>query len=506
MRELSDVLTDAVAAQEAVLRGVTPTPQRLASVRRRVRRRRAVRHTASVLAVVPVLVGVAVASTFVEDDRAPQPVATQTSEPEPTRGATPLPMTPVPTVPAPAPEPTEAPSPALGEPVLEPGLPPFHEAPAGLLDRAGPGWVLVTWRTTGIEADGTAAGASDETIFLVDPRGTRFRLATLRTGTAHLLAHWEPGAATAVVREVEQPVLGLAQPGAYEVLDLRSGELTSAGDDPRAGNPWPDDLALLATGTDGTRVWAEPRGMSTSITVTRGEELVSVDTGVPVLDVLLSPDAATAVVGGDRSVVVDLRNGVVLGEVAPQGSAGWCDRTLAWWSTTSVLRLCADQEDLGTSSPSEIGMRWVVSDVEQLLTGAGTPLRPVAPGEPYPARWGHAHVRDGVVVVQGHLLHPTGPVAASCPDGAYLVDGAGATALPVGSLGHTHGHSLFTASSEDGFVVIRSRGGCSGDAGLERLTGYDTTTGVSVEVIGDPVPGAPAAVGGPTSWIVAGTR
>lgn len=496
-RELSDVMAEAVAARERALTGLTPAAAAMDGMRSRVRRRRGVRHGLQALAVVPVVGAVVFAASLAGQDPAPVPPV-QTESPAPTPEPT--------TTSEPTPVPTPS-APELGAPVLEPGLPPFHEAPDGILDEAGPGWFLVTWQT--YQLDGEAYAPSDTSVLLVDPVGTRYRLLTLPVErppagsggwwTRHVVVDWEAGASTAVVRVPEDPI---AIGGSFATLDLLSGALQPVSTGP--DRVWFDELEIAASTPDGTRLWRSPTDDSTLLTVTRGEQVRQIDTGVIVRAVEPSPDGSLVWVGGgwlDDGAVVDLGTGSVVA-VLPLGetASGWC-QFAGWWAADAVLQTCSDTElfsEDGTSFAPET-VRLVTADVAQLASGTSTPIRTLSSDDVAPFGWDSANVGDGVVAVGGAAAEQLGSPDV-CPEGAWLIDASGARQIDVGHPGDA-AYSQVEFGRTPGHLVVLSSPSCHEAVGPDRLVAYDVASATVIDLAGSPHGDDGTYFGGPVSWV-----
>jgi hypothetical protein len=497
-RELSDVMAEAVAARERALTGLTPAPQVLDGMRSRVRRRRGVRHGLQALAVVPVVGAVVLAASLAGQDPAPVPPV-QTESPAPTPEPT--------TTSEPTPDPTPS-APELGAPVLEPGLPPFHEAPDGILDEAGPGWFLVTWQTS--RFDGADFVPSDTSVLLVDPGGVRYRLLTIPLALSptvtggqfpvqHEVVDWEAGASTAVMRVREG---GSSIGGSFVTLDLLSGDVQPVDTGP--DRVWFEELEIAASTADGTRLWRGGSDDSTVLTVTRGEQVRQIDTGVVVHAVEPSPDGSLVWVGGGTNAdgaVVDLASGSVVAQLpAGETASGWCVVS-GWWTGDAVLQTCSDTELLSEEGVwfEPEAVRLVTADLEQLAGGTSTPLRSLASDDVAPFGWDSANVGDGVVAVGGAVAEQFGSPYV-CPEGAWLVDAKGARQIDVG-----HPGGAAPAQAEfgrtPGHLVIWSSLSCHEAVGPDRLVAYDVATGTVVDLAGSPHADDGTYFGGPVSWV-----
>ncbi|WP_149204620.1 YncE family protein [Actinotalea subterranea] len=499
-RELSDVMAEAVAARERALTGLNPAPEAVAGMRARVRRRRGVRRGLQALAVVPVVGAAVLAAALIGHDPAPVPPV-HTDSPTPTQEPTPTPTS--------SPSSTPTPSaPELGAPVLEPGLPPFHEAPEGILDEAGPGWFLVTWQTH--RFDEASFPASDTSVLLVDPAGTRYRLLTLPSAPSptatgdpspvqHEVVDWEAGASTAVMRVREG---GSSIGGPFVTLDLLTGEMqpVDAGPD----RVWFEELEIVATTADGTRLWRGVSQESTVLTVTRGEQVQQIDTGVTGHVVEPSPDGSLVWVGGGINAdeaVVDLASGSVVARLpAGETASGWCEVS-GWWADDTVLQTCTDNEllsDEGIWSEPE-SVRLVTADVAQLVSGTSTPIRTLSSADVAPFGWDSANVGEGVVAVAGAAVEQVGSPEI-CPVGGWLIDADGARLIDVGHPGGA-APAQVEFGTTPGRLVIWSSLSCHEAVGPDRLVAYDVATGALIDLAGSPHADDGGYSGGPVSWV-----
>ncbi|WP_456847417.1 hypothetical protein [Cellulomonas sp. P5_C6] len=236
MSDLGHLLADTEAAVERGRSGAVPTASSLAGTVRRVRRRRAVRHSAQSVAGVA-LVGVLGATAWFgahRADQAPVPASSPTES-----------------QPAPSPTPTASSAPTSA------AIPPVHVGeplplPAGLVEGSSAGWMLVPDNQTRVGTDpyDAPADAYRNRLLLISPAGERSPLLETSVRRGLVVFRWTAGQTLVVASTTdyttEKPtdVAGL--------LDLRTGDL----------EPWPDlpPSALWIGGTDdGTTVWAAPQ-------------------------------------------------------------------------------------------------------------------------------------------------------------------------------------------------------------------------------------------------------
>lgn len=496
MRELSDVMNGAVDARVRALDTTPATDEVLSGLRARVRRRRAVRRAVQVLSVAPVVAAVATVGWFGLREPAPSPAVPATVSPTPTTTQTP-PATPT--------------ADPVAEPVVEPGLPPYLPARADTVASTGRGWVLATYAPRLLDADTVPLAAPvTESFFLVGPDGTTYRTLALDTaatqvadGTTwveHEVVHWSVGDATALVRTVD--VLGTRDsenraPRAFEVLDLSTGTLSPAPE------RIPPTHRFLGEAPDGRLLWAEgAQGGSTTLVVTDGAETEEIDTGVELLQVALSPDGTTALVGwgyGSDAVVLDLDRSAVVGTVPRSGDSGWCEPF--GWSTARRLLASCSSVDPGTDPGLLDGDPRLMSlDVADLGSGRWTEVRALGADDVVARGWG-ATVGDGLVVAAGTELADNPSGAYACPTGVYLIGPDADERLPASDLHPELGTNLFTPVVVDGTVFVTSTGGCSGDATPATLSSFVPATGSFHELVGPPP--TPGYAGGLVSYAVA---
>ena len=436
MRELSDVMADAVAARARSLSGLTPSETRLTAVKSLVRRRRASRRTLQAIAVVSVVAVVLTGAWFGLGHRdGPAPA-----------------ITPTPTA---TPSPSQSP---LGDPVTEPGFPPYYPMPDGLLQETGPGWVLATYmpwlRSTANSREQRVP--RDEAVFLVSPDGTNYLVLRLNpveltpwglTPAVLGLRSWRAGATTAVIQQ--SPLVEHSEPGSLLTIDLLTGAL----------RPFNGDL--------------EPD---------RGELLGFRSEPVP------SPDARFAFTFDGE--VIDTETGALVGSFADAMTSGRCN-PVSWWTPDSLLALCHDAYETSDASPGpsllELHARLVSFNTEQLVLGQGTVVHELEPGDPIPFADGGAWVADGTIVVQGVMLTEESPVEFdACADGAYLFRGESFQRLAASDAYPGRRNNIFESQVSGGRVYVEASRGCSSELGPTTVASFDIETGETVQLLGPP--------------------
>ncbi|MCB2177419.1 MAG: hypothetical protein KQH57_16535 [Actinomycetales bacterium] len=476
MRELDDVLAEAAQGREQSLDALRPAPGRLAATVAGVRRRRTRRHLIEAAVTVPLVAALALGGWVLGGSR----------------------LGTLPPVDGPIATADLVAAPAI------PGLPDRFLMPDGLLDRTGPGWVLVTYAAP----DPDQPDQNLDAVLLVSPDDVVFQVALLHhadlaspTRPAGYSAEmtidaWHPGSPSAQVTVLTYQA---GDPGndsrQARTLDLNTGELGDAASD--TSGPAPDGALWLGYAGD-TPMW----GSSDSTLVLDTAE-GPVDTGVPA-----SPQGL-AVSPDDRDVlasnrVVEVATGAVLGSLPPRdGPNGYC-ATLGWWDARSVLLECGDQDwvtgALVTGAGAANDLRLVAVPIDG-LDGAGTVLGGLGSALLNP--YGAVRLEDGALAVSGAAKDASGQYV----QGAFLVhaDGSMTPLAPVDARSDLTGVTVRAAGSR--FVVARSS--YSPATGIEsaELTAYDASGGSPRVLLALPQPDGASAdqarSAGVTSWILA---
>jgi TolB protein len=229
-------------------------------------------------------------------------------------------------------------------------------------DHVGPGWTLATWSPVTAHRPGEqrAPGEADPetaatTLFLVDPAGNRYTIATLAGADARLrLTDWSGDGSTALFTSSEYP-----GPSRIVAVDLHTGAQTSV---PARGYPSftrPNGQALLVS---------TPFMGATAGTLTRIGLDGSVQQHYPTDDLggagqfsghyLASPDGtrlvlATANLGNelvprsDDSLVVVSNDGTVI-RTLPTPMADADCTPVRWWAPEVVLANCSAEHSSAT--------------------------------------------------------------------------------------------------------------------------------------------------------------
>ncbi|MBO9556509.1 hypothetical protein [Cellulomonas sp.] len=479
-RDLIDLMHADVAARERSIAGTQPGHGVVAGVVRRVRRKRAVRHTLQSAGALVVVVALGGASWFgLRGHETPEPAHTPTPSVSPTT--------------APTPSPTSAPA------VLDeiPGLPPTQALPPGLLQQTTPGWVLTIYRSEPLNYDtyGQAAPALVHTVVLVFPAGERYRVVDLPVEAAVSILRWDAGDATAVVN-VEWMQEGGTGGSPRAVLDLTSGALTPTpvGVGDADGGPFYQGVAA-----DGAELWSDGLGSADEPTdlYRRTDDGAVEQVGKVGYPMHLDPTGRrmVSVVGSshDRFALLDVVDGG-RSELDFGVPGRWCD-LVGWADAGSLLATCADPEPDAADYPARPNSTLVRVEVSGGATHA-TELKRYADDEPDPSSWG------GVASSGAYAAFTTVERGVdACAAGIAAWDG-GAVVPIQGVTGQSY-HLAAVA----GLLYVESAPSCQ-EAVASTLTAYDPGSGTSVVLAPVPAPTADVQgwMAGLTTWAVAGAR
>ncbi len=488
MAELDEVLDAAVEARRRTVRGLSPDD--LAGLAARVRRRRLRRHVLEAAVAVPVVVVLGFGAWFGLGRSAPLP---ETTRPAPTSGPTATPDT-------------------SGAVLLpeEDGLPVLHVLPDGLLEKVGPGWVLGIYQPTGSAGAGPAPtgtpvaqvvvlAAPDGTAYLVERLDGRADLVAGATWRNLTLIDWRPGSTTALVQAAVQPAPEVGGDASAYLplydLDLRTGGLTPSSLDLGLGQG--EAGPQLVSFAQGEPVWVE--GSQPPTMTYRGARVT-----LPELltwRFTTSPDG-TLLLAGDT--VVDLETATVVGTLPRSGADGYCT-AVSWWAADALLAVCSDIDpSLGQGAPLGAHPRLVAFSTDGLRGGAapsGTLVRALGEGDPMPFGWADAWMAEHEVLIVGRALTAgTDTGNESCPVPVLLRDGD-LQPLPAGD--PRAGTVVFRSASAEGRVLTETLP-CRA-AGASLLSSSERAGGASTELLGLPLGRAPDGGGwstGLTSWVL----
>ena len=236
-RDLSDFMHANVQAREESMAGLTPSVGALAGTVRRVRRRRAVRHSVQGVGAGAAVAVVAGASWFGLRPQDPVPPAVSPS-PTVTTPSTPTP-TPTPSS-TPTPTPTETPA-TPGSVPASFGQPDSQPITPSVLAQATPGWVLAMYTPSYVTAGSGEWISGSSVLYAASPSGDRYQVLELPTGPDEIaqVVHWTAGESRALVQLVAGP---------HRYLDLLTGALS-----PVPGAP--EEARWLGVVSTGSTVW-----------------------------------------------------------------------------------------------------------------------------------------------------------------------------------------------------------------------------------------------------------
>lgn len=423
MRDLADFMNDALAERSGSLSDL-PTTSVGERVRRKVRFRRARRHTleaGGVAAIVAVLGTATWLGTNGRHDPVPA-VSPTTSTPSPT----------------PSPTPSDT-SPAVADEI--PGLPPTYAMPPGLLERTTTGWVLSIYRSDG----NSDTGQVTYTVVLGSPEGTLYRVLDLPADPTMnvVLERWDAGSATAVVHTSSS--LDSTDDNPRAILDLATGTVT------------PDDRGMQAhaqyVGQDasGAELWIQPAYASLSsvadaelLTIREGTRAQSVATLSGAYGpILVNPTGTRAVFHmGAFLGAVDLATQSVV--TADYGIEGMECGVVGWTDAVTVLVSCWD--NVNWSPDAGLWTIDVASDPRRTAH-----VRDLAESDARPAVWGGAWVSDGVLAAPSYPSQDQN----GCPEGVSTW----ASGLPT-VVADGHGKVHWTATVVDGVIYASYATSC----------------------------------------------
>lgn len=364
MRDLADFINDALAERSGSLADL-PTTTVGEHVRRKVRFRRARRHTLEA-AGVTVIAAVLLTATWLG--------ASQRHDP------------------APAVSPTTSRSSPTPDAIR--GMPPTHTMPAGLLDTTARGWVVSIYRSDG----NSDTAPVTRTVVVGSPDGTLYRGAVLKVDatTDVVLERWDAGSTTAVVHtsSSQDATADIAR----GILDLTSGMVFDA------LRGLPTDAQYVGQDASGAELWIRLTDVGGSL---RADLFAIREGGAPaalvatfddaVGPILVNPTGTRAVLSvahdGSRPSlgVVDLTTYAVVSR--DHGIDGQECQVIGWTHADTVLVLCSapGQTDEALWSVDLATEPWATSHVRDL-----------AASDARPGTWSGAWVSDGVLAAPSY--------------------------------------------------------------------------------------------------------
>ncbi|MGY4644379.1 hypothetical protein [Cellulomonas sp. URHB0016] len=483
MRDLADLMNDALTERSASL-GDLPTASVADRVRRRVRLRRARRHTLEAGGVTAAVALLGSATWFGLDAarHTPSPAVSPTV-------STPTPST-SPSSPAPTPSATAAPV------VLDevPGLPPTQAMPPGLLDRTGPGWVLAVYEPEPVAPEGEDLPVVEHTAVLVSPAGDRYRVVDLPLDTEVHLLHWEAGSTTAVVSRSRMD--DDSDGDARAVLDLTTGTMTA--EDVGIAGSDDGELSYQGMTADGAELWASSIGEGPAADLYRRTADGAVDAvgTIRLTGTLLDPTGHWMVTGiegvPDEFQIVDVVHG---GDTAfGFGVPGKSCEVVGWLEPGALLVECSDPQQDSDPVPH------LSSTLFRVDFAGGVPrateLKRFADDEPSPVPWSGAPLGDGRAA-----FSTAGRGDDRCQAGVDVWDGHAVVPLEGG------GDAAFVNVAVGSVVYVEAAPSC-GPASQAHLTVHDLASGTSMVLAPEVGPTADVAkwLLGLRTWAVAGAH
>jgi len=482
-------MNDALAERSGSLADL-PTAPVGDRVRRRVRFRRARRHTleaGGVTAAVAVL-GSATWFGLNADRGQPAPAVSPTvSTPTPSGSPTPAPT----------------PSATATSVVLDelPGLPPTQAMPAGLLEQTGPGWVLTIYESKPASFDGGDPPLVAHTVVLVSPTGDRYRVVDLPLDQAVYLLRWDAGSTTAVVSRSR--MYDDLDGDTRAVLDLTTGTMTATevGLSHYGGGPFyvgraADGAELWTTGTSTDSVTSDVyrRTDDGSVTLVGGMGITALldPTGRWLVNEVWGSGGTTFGEDVDRLALLDVVHG---GSTEfDYGVPGKSCAVVGWIEPGALLTVCSDPEQDGDPVP-QMNATLFRLDVSDGSSHA-TELKRYADDEPDPVPWSGAALGDGRVAFSTGERGYDG-----CMAGVEVWDGDRAVPLQDG------GDMAFVKAAVGGVVYVEAAPSCQ-EALQTDLTAHDLASGSSTVLAPELAPTADVAewAVGLRTWAVAGDR
>ena len=239
----------------------------------------------------------------------------------------------------------------------------------------GPGWLLAEWLPTAPKASGAANPTSRATLFLIDPLGGRYAIATPGVSPSSYLAAWSGDGKRALFEAQTNSVTS----SVVTVLQLQTGRSTTfaiASDGPRSiAFTEPDGLAVIAgnqvqsNGTipmerfdlNGALAYSYPAAFPQAGSVEGGA--------------LYSPDGTELVLGTARGLEVVTNGGQPVRYLPARRGAGTC-QPIRWW-TWRLARRPTVSRCCGWSPPTGASPRlspWRQS-VVRVISATSTPGR-----------------------------------------------------------------------------------------------------------------------------------
>ncbi|KQR17199.1 hypothetical protein [Cellulomonas sp. Leaf334] len=453
-RDLTDFMHANVQAREESIAGLAPSAGALSGTVRRVKRRRAVRHSVQGVGAGAAVAVVAGASWFGLRSQDPVPPA----------------ISPSPTVTTPTPTPSPTPTPTPSETAVTPppvpasfGQPDSEPITRSVLAQAEPGWVLAMYTPSYVTAGSDEWVAGSSVLYAASPSGDRYKVLDLPAGPDEIarVVHWKAGESRAIVQLIAGP---------HRYLDLLTGVLT-----PVPGAP--ENAFWIGVASTGSTVWQTYEenlsGSGYLVSVTPDGVTTTFAGLWPQLVGPMSPDRNYMSIG---SALIDLRTGHT-NFFQPAEANRECPVS-GWLSDSVAVVWCEGDADGGRVYRTTFVPEWdppTMPKPEPLYDGMG--WQNVA---------GVFPLDDGRHVVSAQ--------AESGTWGAWLVDGGDA--------------SQITQASDEAFdylvdvvgdVVLATD--VVGDGATTALTAHDLRTGTDAVLMPRPTETGEEYGLGPIQWV-----
>jgi len=319
--------------------------------------------------------------------------------------------------------------------------------------RVGPGWMLADWTPTpGFGAGGApSGGAQPDVLYLVNPKGGRYLLASPSPGS---LLDWSGDGRRALFASL--PSSGQNQQTSLVELDLRTGSshTITIGDGLTATFTKPKGLALLLSGSGSL----ERIGLTGTLQQTYPASFPGV--GATAFSAVESPDGTQLVLGAKMGLALVSNDATVIRELPVPSVNQGCE-PVRWWSRGVVLASCFLTESTLWLVPTS-------GAAPSALTSA-----PVPPDFADENAWqvgGATYVQDAGACGYQYLakLNPN------------------STTTPVGVPGVDTGNSVFVVGAHDNQLALRATVACG--TGVSLLW-FDPVANTTTVLLGPPVDG-----------------
>lgn len=319
-------------------------------------------------------------------------------------------------------------------------------------DQVGGGWTLALWSPFT-----PAKGATDyPTLFLVDPLGGRYRIATGHQVPIDRLVAWSPDHRRALYIDSSDDRSYLHE---LDLATAKTSDLTDlGGNSATPGYTLPSGAGFVVSTTNNDTNHSEVTRYDHS-----GRKAATLLRGTGLISWLYAPDGASLVMGNDQHgpAVVVRNDGTLVRELTDGPDSCVPPR---WWDPTTVLMSCrADKQNYHRL--------WLVHPA----SGSSTALTAAPPKHHAVVDFGYANAWK---VASTTYLQWTGDCGAASVR-RLRPDGTGTT-VPVP---HSLGSDRVIAVSGSKLVIWTSDG-CDPASSHSALLSWDSATGVSTVLLG----------------------